>query len=83
MGMRRLALLLFLVGLGAMVACEDDSKYSIGPSTFANDTLEGGAGAVGNADAAADVASGGTTGTGGTSGAAGTTGAAGTGAGGN
>ena len=75
--MRRLGLLALLLGLGTLLACEDDSDYSIGPPTFSNDVLDGSAGAGANADAAADAAAGGTSGAAGTSGTAGTSGAAG------
>lgn len=90
--MRRPALLLALLGLGLLVACEDDSAYHTGPSTFQNDTLDG-AGAAGITDAAVDATSSGgvigtggglATGTGGTTGSGGAMAAAGgTGAGGS
>lgn len=56
---RRLALMaaLALVG-GALVvsACEDDSLYKSGPSTFQNDTVDGAAGAPGAAGAGGTAA---------------------------
>jgi hypothetical protein len=74
----RLALFALLVGFGALAACEDDSDYTIGPSTFQNDLVDGSAGMGGTPDAAADAALGGSFGAAGTSGTAGTSGAAGT-----
>jgi hypothetical protein len=72
---RRLALFALLIGFGALGACEDDSNYTIGPSTFQNDVVDGSAGIGGSPDAAAV---GGSSGAAGTSGTAGTSGAAGT-----
>jgi hypothetical protein len=75
---RRLALFALLIGFGALAACEDDSAYTIGPSTFQNDVVDGSAGIGGASDAAADAAVGGSSGTAGTSGPGGKAGTAGT-----
>ncbi len=48
--MRRLALVLALALVGAaaaLSACEDDSLYKAGASTFQNDVLDGGAAGAG------------------------------------